>query len=338
MKLAKLSRLTLLFAISGAFSIQAFAIEAVTNPVGVIQKTALGDSDTLISIPLKRPAVFNGVVASISGATLTAEGSPGWTANEWAGAYYAFARSGGAAGGYAMIESNTANSVTFEEALDGSGLAQGDSFSIHPFWTLGTLFPDGAGVHESANHVNRDTEIFIPDAGGLGTNLGAETTFYYYNGAFHQVGAALDATFDDAPLLPDTYFVLRNNTSTATTVTFTGEVVMGSLSLPLLALDAGEQDNVVGLQRPIEMTLDESGLGASLEPGDQLLVWDDSTPKQNRPLSDATVYTWDGSSWSGGNAGGADEVFTPGRGVLIRRGATGSISEVDWQNSPNYGN
>lgn len=336
MKLAKLSRLALITIILGAFSSQAFAIEAVTNPVGVIQKTALGDSDTIVSLPLKRPAVFNGVVASLSGANLTAEGSPGWTTDEWAGAYYAFARSGASAGDYGMIVGNTADTITFEESLDGSGLAQGDSFSIHPFWTLGSLFPDGAGVHESPNHADRATEIFVPNAGDIGINLGAQATYYYYDGAFRQVGANLTDTFDDAPLSPDTYFVLRNNISTSTTVTFTGEVVMGNLSLNLFATDLGDQDNIIGLQRPIEMTLDESGLGAALEPGDQLLVWDDSQAKKNRLLADATIYTWDGATWSGGTSGGADEVFTPGRGVLVRRAATGDISEVDWLNNPNY--
>jgi uncharacterized protein (TIGR02597 family) len=337
MRLAKLSRLPLFVTLIGSFATSVFAIEAVTNPVGVIQKSALGNSDTIISIPLKRPAVFNGVIASISGAVLTAEGSPGWSANEWAGTYYAFARNGGAEGGYGSIVSNTANSITFEDSLDDSGLVLGDSFSIHPYWTLGTLFPDGAGVNVSLNHVERSTEIFIPNAGGNGINLGAEAIYYYFDGAFRKVGADLTASFDDAILIPDSYFILRNNISTSTTVTFTGEVVMSNLSLPLVATDQ-PQDNVIGLQRPIEMTLDESGLGAALLNGDQLLVWNDAEAQFNRTVADATVYTWNGASWSGGTAGGADEVFTPGRGVLIRRAATGALTEVDWSNTPNYGN
>ena len=338
MRLAKLSRLPLLIVILGSFTSNAFAIEATTNPVGVIQKEALGDSDTIVSIPLKQPAVFNGVIASISGAVLTAEGSPGWAADEWAGAYYAFARSGDAEGRYGALVGNTANSIEFEDSLDDSGLAPGDSFSIHPFWTLDSLFPEGAGVHESANHVERDTEIFVPNNEDIGINLGAEAIYYYEDGAFRRVGGGLDEDAGSSILLPDTYFVVRHNISNATTITFTGEVVMTNLSVPLFATDLGEQDNTVGLQRPIEMTLDESGLGASLAAGDQLLVWDDSVADKDRPLAEATVYTWDGAAWSGGVAGGADQVFIPGRGVLIRRAATGAVEEVDWSNPPNYGN
>ena len=120
MRLATLSRLSLLIILIGSFSIKASAIEATTNPVGVIQVTALGNSDTLVSIPLKQPAVFNGVVNSTAGKVLTAEGSPGWTTNEWADTHYAFMRSGDAAGFYAAITANSANSVTLEvEDLDG---------------------------------------------------------------------------------------------------------------------------------------------------------------------------------------------------------------------------
>lgn len=316
-------------------SSQSLAVEAVTNPVGVIQKTALGESDTFLSIPLKRPAVFNGVVDAYTPKLITAAGSPSWSADGWADGYYVFIRSGAVEGTYTMIIGNGADTLNTADVV--GGLAQGDSFSIHPFWTLGTFFPDGDGLHSSPSHVQRNSEIFIPDAGGEGINLAAEATYYYYNSAFRQVGAALDSTYDNTILYPDAYIILRNKIAESTTVTFTGEVVMGGLSLPLMSTDTGQQDNVVGLQRPIEMTLDESGLGTSLSAGDQLLVWDDSQADFNRLAADAIVYIWNGSSWNGGVNGGADQVFTPGSGVLIRRG-TGALEEVDWSNSPNYGN
>lgn len=335
MRLAKLSRLPLLIAVIGSFSLNAFAIEATTNPVGVIQVSALGESDSLVSIPLKQPAVFNGVVASTAANVLTAEGSPGWTTDEWADSHYGFMRSGTAAGAYAGITANTANSITLDtDTLDD--LVQGDSFSIHPFWTLDLLFPDGAGVNAASSHADRDSEIFIPSF-GEGINLAADATYYYYDGAWKKVGGDLSGDFGGTVLLPDSYFILRNNSASSTTVTFTGEVVMGDLNLPLISSDQTDQDNIVGLQRPIEMTLDESGLGASLASGDQLLVWDLAQAKKNRLAADATVYTWDGAAWSGGTAGGADEVFSPGVGVLIRR-VQGTLEEVDWSNSPNYGN
>lgn len=341
MRLAKLSRLPLLIAILGSFSINAFAIDATTNPVGVIQVTALGDSDTILSIPLKQPAVFNGVVNSASGATLTAEGSPGWDVDEWAGTHYGFVRSGAAAGNYAGISSNTANAITFDVEEDISDLVQGVSFSIHPFWTLDLLFPEGAGVNASTSHAMRDSEIFIPSF-GEGINLAADSTYYYYDGSWRKIGGDLSGDFGGTVLLPDSYFVLRNDL-TSTTVTFTGEVVMGDLGLPLVFQDSSQQDNLVGLQRPIEMSLDESGLAASgvFATGDELLVWDNAQAQQNRLAADATVYTWDGAKWvkdGGSEDVGAELVFTPGTGFIIRKATGAEVNEVNWVNNPNYVN
>jgi len=356
MRLAKLSHLPILLILVGVFSVQAFgteAVEAVTNPVGIIQVTALGDSDTLISIPLKQPAVFNGVIGGLTADTLTAEGSPGWAANEWAGSYYGFIRSGNVEGAYASIVSNTADTLTLngggsppedliEKDLglleDGPALA--DSVSIHPFWTLSSLFPDGAGVHESPSAASRSSEIFIP-AIAEGINNAADATYYYLAGVWRKVGAALDADFGDTILYPDSYFILRNGIPSSTTVTFTGEVVMSGLSLPVVLGDTSEQDNPIGLQRPIEMTLNESGLSATFEAGDTLLIWDNADPKQNRLAADAGSYTWDGGKWIKDGVDvdvGDDAVFTPGLGFIVRKAAGGGLDEIDWSNLPNYGN
>ena len=342
MRLAKLSHLPLLTILVGFFSVQAFGIEAVTNPVGVLQVTALGDSDTLISIPLKQPAVFNGVIGGLTADTLTAQGSPGWGVDDWAGAYYGFIRSGNVEGAYASIVSNTADTLTLDAggSLLEDGPAVDDSVSIHPFWTLNSLFPDGAGVHESPSAGSRSTEIFIP-AVAEGINNAADATYYYLGGVWRKVGAPLDADFGDAILYPDSYFILRNDIDISTTVTFTGEVVMSGLSLPVILGDTSQQDNPIGLQRPIEMTLNESGLSGSFEAGDELLIWDNAEKKQNRLAGDATVYTWDGAKWIKDGVDvdvGDDSVFTPGLGFIVRKLAGGGLDEIDWSNLPNYGN
>ncbi|MDA0348287.1 MAG: TIGR02597 family protein [Verrucomicrobia bacterium] len=344
MRLAKLSHLPLLTILVGFFSVQAFGIEAVTNPVGVIQITALGNSDTLISMPLKQPAVFNGVIGGLTTDTLTVQGSPGWDPDEWAGAYYGFVRSGDVEGAYASIVSNTADTLKLDVGLDGTLLVDGpavnDSVSIHRFWTLDSLFPDGAGVHASPSAGSRSSEIFIP-AVAEGINNAADATYYYLGVKWRKVGALLDAEFGDTILYPDSYFILRNDVAGNTTVTFTGEVVMGGLSLPVVIGDTLQQDNPIGLQRPIEMTLIESGLSDSFEAGDELLIWDNSAAKQNRLAGDATVYTWDGAKWikDGVNVDvGNDAVFTPGLGFIVRKKAGGGLAEIDWSNLPNYGN
>lgn len=154
-----------------------------------------------------------------------------------------------------------------------------------------------------------------------------------------QIGGDLSGDFGPTMLAPDSYFVLRNSTTSGSVVTFTGEVIMGGLGLPIMSLSDSGQDNGVGLQRPIEMTLTDSGL--VLGAGDELLVWDQTVAGYNRLYSDAIKYLHDGAKWVNKDApetdAGGDEVFIPGRGFIIRK-ASGVEEEIDWINLPNYGN
>ncbi len=324
-----------------SLTIRVDGIEATTNPVGVIQISAPGNSDTLVSLPLIQPAVFNGIVASRSGAEVTVSGSPGWTEGAWAEGYYAFARSGELEGYFATIDGNTADTLTLDITAETlAGLAAGDRLSIHPYWTLGTLFPGGEGVNAATSHVMRDTEIMFMDPNAVGVNLAADTIYYYLNGEWKMVGGDFNADYRNTAIVPDGFFIVRHNTATATTITFTGEVIMGKIALPLLFLDNSDQDNILGLQRPIEMTLDESGLGPNLGSGDALYVWDQTVPQQNRLISNADKYTYDGTWHKNDGAAdvGSEQVFLPGFGFVIRKAMNADQNNVIWVNNPNYGN
>ena len=328
----------------GSFTSHVHGIEATTNPVGVIQISAPGNSDTLVSLPLIQPAAFNGVVGSFSGNQITFSGSPGWTANAWAGnKYYAFGRSGMREGYYATITGNTNDTLTLDVFPDSdtlAGLAAGDRFSIHPYWTLGTLFPGGSGVNAATSHLMRNTEILFQDPNEIGIKHAGDRIYYYFGGKWKMIGGDLNEDYHDAAIAPDGFFIVRHNTNTATTITFTGEVIMGKVALPILSVDVSEQDNSIGLQRPIEMTLDESGLGPNFAPGDALYVWDQTVPQRNRLFSNADKYTYNGN-WrkNDGTADvGSDQVFLPGFGFVIRKAMSAEVSQRMWVNEPNYGN
>ena len=326
----------------GSLTNQVDGIEATTNPVGVIQISAPGNSDTLVSLPLIHPAVFNGIVGSYSGSEVTVSGSPGWTEDAWAGDHYVFGRSGSWEGHYATISGNTADTLTLD--IDADTLAQiaaGDRLSIHPYWTLGTLFPGGEGVNAATSHVTRDTEILFQDPNAIGINQAADSIYYYLAGEWKKVGGDLNGDYSDTIIVPDGFFIVRHNTGTATTITFTGEVIMGKIALPLLYQDISEQDNIIGLQRPIEMTLDESGLGTNLGSGGALYVWDQTVSQMNRMIANADKYTYDGTAWrknDGTNDVGSEEVFLPGVGFVIRQAMAADVNERIWINEPNYGN
>lgn len=342
-----------------AFSAQSFGIEASTDPLGVIQINALGNSDTLISLPLKQPSEFNGVVDSVNGAVVTVSGSPAWAADTWVydadsgnPTYYLFVGDGALAGSYFTITDSAEATVTLDIGTDGdiSSLAASDAISIHPYFTLSELFPNGEGLNASTSPAQRNSELLFPNVGGLGINLASEATYYFMNGNFYRVGGDLNVTHNDDFLLPDSYFILRNNVATETKVTFLGEVVMDDLAMPIIAQDLSQQDNIIGLQRPIEMTLDESGLvssGAfatttdSSSPTDVLLVFDNSVAKKNRTSDDATQFYYFNGAWRKvGEPDTSDfgdtQVFTPGTGFIIRKATALSVSEQVWSNSANY--
>ena len=183
----------------------------------------------------------------------------------------------------------------------------------------------------------------LPDVGAIGINLAAYSTYYYLDGEWKKVGGDLSRDYRDDILLPDSYFIVRHNTSNSTTITFTGEVIVGNIALPIVSQDISEQDNIIGLQRPIEMTLDQSDLGPNLGANDALYVWDHTVAQKNRLIANAEKYTYDKatSTWhknSGAADVGSEQVFLPGFGFIVRKGVNTEVDELIWTNVPNYGN
>ncbi len=83
---------------------------------------------------------YSGTVSSASGCSVTVAGSP-WTANQWSG--YTIRRS---AGGFAYIDSNTSNTITFRQNIFGQcqSFSAGDPFTINKVDQ--SLDQAGAGV------------------------------------------------------------------------------------------------------------------------------------------------------------------------------------------------
>ena len=75
----------------------------VSDPVGFLTTSCLGNSDTFVSVPFTRPPEFVCAIQSVSGSIITVTGTPGWTGNQFVYAvgaqpkhYYALIGSGGA--------------------------------------------------------------------------------------------------------------------------------------------------------------------------------------------------------------------------------------------------
>jgi uncharacterized protein (TIGR02597 family) len=318
-----------------------------TASTGSISLPLLGNSDSFVSLPFVRPAKAFATVSSASGNNITTAG--GWTAGQFAysagvqtNTYYARLLEGASAGRILPIVTNTATTLTITSPYSSpASIAAGDDFSIEPYWTLATVFPNGAGINISPTSGNRNTEILVPDASSTGLNLSAAAIYYFNGGIWKQVGKG-NTNFNDAVLPLNAHFIVRHNVATNTTLTVSGAVV-STLAVPVRSSPTDRQDNAVGLARPMAVTLDASQLissgafSASPLPGtrtDELLTFDNTVAQKNKSSS-AVYYYWNGA-WrrvgSGSSDVGATPVFVPGTGVLIRKN-TNSVSST-WLNTP----
>ena len=331
---------------------QLISSQRASDPAGMIKLSLLGNSDNFISLPFARPGGVRFIVSSVSGNVITADGSPGWTANQFVYAsgtqsntYYARIASGAIEGRIYLITANSANSITLSLGADTlSSLAATDSVAIEPYWTLNTAFPAGAGVIASPTPGNRYTELLMPDTSSAGINLSAAKIYFYNSGIWKQVADGSNVHNDDV-LQPNSHFVIRHNVATNTTFTAMGLVVTAKLAVSLRAQPSTAQDNYIGLMRPAAMSLNESGLissGAfqsSPLPGtrtDELLVFDNNAVARNKSAS--AVYFYWNTAWRQVGAGsadvGANQIFQPGAGIIIRK-YTNNASPL-WLNSPNW--
>jgi uncharacterized protein (TIGR02597 family) len=331
---------------------------SVTNiaaqPAGFCNRTFLGNSDTVFSLPFMRPEATSGLVETNWGNHVQIKGSPAWTVNQFVYAagvqsntYCLFIRSGALEGRFYTITNNGAATVTVNskgDDLAALGLLVGDRVSIIPYWTLGTALPSGNGIHPNTNllPLNSPTEVLMPNSSGTGKNLSASKTFFYWQGAWRATDEG-NVNKNDEVLLPNSCVIVRHNVPTSTVCSVPGAVITSKVSIPLAVWVSGQQDNFVSLPRPMPVSLDNSGLIGSgaftsspspVSRTDELLVFDATFAAKNKSAT-ATYFYWNGA-WrelNNGSNQGAVQVFTPGTAVIIRKAASGTPGPV-WINPP----
>lgn len=301
----------------------------VSDPVGFLTTSCLGNSDTFVSVPFTRPPEFVGAIQSVAGSVITVNGTPGWTGNQFVYAigaqpkhYYALIGSGGASnpkeGHTYFVSANGSNTLTVDTTADNlTGITVNTQVLLIPYWTPGTVFPaSDANVSftPTISSAAYQTQILVPNYSASGTNLPYMPAYFFSNnvdGTSSNVGwriAGDNATdHGDDPLLPDGYFVVRNiNGAPTLPLKTVGAVLMKKLAVPLMALSNGAQDNAVSMIRPINVALKATGLNfadgsfvatiPALSPRippaikDQLLVFDNSQAAINKQPSAAYYY------------------------------------------------
>lgn len=297
-----------------------------------VQSSAPANTDTLVSVPLRRPAIYVGRVEAVNGAVISVSGSPNWTPASWAlqagpAPHYLRVLSG-ALGGHAFtVINNNANALIVDAAgLDLTKIVPGDRIELAPYWTLGTLYPASqAGVSYtfSFSSLGRGTEIMMPDQTRTGINRAPSDTFYFFNGAWRRVGSPITLSFDRTVIPPDTY-VLQRNKSAGTTLTRSGWVFQGPIAT-IIEGAAIPNDNYVALAfpEPVSFRLSNLVQSGAFTSGDQLLVFGSGQTGINRAPS--ATYVYGDGAWRQVGATGeqsSDGNLLPvGEGFIVRKAA-----------------
>jgi uncharacterized protein (TIGR02597 family) len=330
----------------------------------------LGNSDTLVSMPFTRNPEFTGTIQSVSNNVVTVTGTPGWAGSQFVylqgiqpKTYYALigANTGGPAnlkeGCIYTVTANGTNTVTF--ALNGDSITSvpaNSQISLIPYWTLGTVFPaTNQNVSFTATTSTRDfqTQVLLPNFAATGVNLGYSETYYFINtGAnvgWRLFGDATTTDHSDDILIPSSYFVVRNNNGAPTLpLVVTGNVLTGKVTLPETTLAAQSQDNDVTMIRPLDVTLNDSGLTptngsfvattSTRSFKDQLFIYNNAQVTLNKSPS-ATYYYMNGAWRLFGDTTTVDhgsDLISSGSALTIRKAASGTGTTDFWQNTPTY--
>jgi uncharacterized protein (TIGR02597 family) len=327
-----------------------------TDPVGFITTSCLARSDTYVSIPFTRPSEFVGTVRSAGGNIITINGTPGWSNNQFVYApssqpkhYYLLIGNGAATnpkeGHIYQITGNGPNTLLIDATSDNStGIIANTQVTITPYWTLATIFPaSDAGVSftPTSSPPTYQTLLRFPNYSAPGINQPYAAEYYFNNGAWRLVSDGFNNPPDhgDDPLLPDGFFVVRNANSAQTLpLRALGSVLMKKMAVPFFTAQTGKQDNPVAMIRPVDVSLDATGLAPidnTFVQNDQLLLFNNTRRQLNKHPS--KIYTYnDGWRLSTDPTGDHGKDVIPAGSAMIVRKVASPNGPIFWTNSPTY--
>lgn len=310
--------------------------QVYTPPVGYVSLAVPANSDASLGAPLDRANEFTGQVLTIGASSITPQGTPGWTTDQFVQVLpsqvktYAVRISSGAKEGLILkVVSNTTNSLLLATgsttAEDLSGIVAGDSFDVFPLWTptslFGTALPD-------------NTQLFLYDNDAAGTNPAPSAPLAYFNG-FGWFETLNYTDMSHRAIKPGTGFIVRNDSSSEITVTLVGSVPMSKHRVVLKTLGANQmQDQRIVYSSPIPESLASVALGA--EDYDEIFLFTSGSTGYNQP---PTPLVHAAGRWY--NSITFTDVtdtttLQPGSAFVYRKAATGTPSSFVWTDLQSY--
>ena len=334
-------------ALCATLGMQQVAQAVVTAPVGYVKVTMNAEADSSFSIPMNRPKVYSGVSSSVIGNVISV-GNDDFTSDEFVydivnqnERYYVIFTTGSLEGRRFDVVSNSNNSITVDpdhtsdddsQDLESLLSTSNDSFEVRPHWTLNTAFPDGGVLPASSSRFSPNGLILEYSSTQTGTDLPPSAAYFYVTGSGWRESFSGNEAFDDTILRNDLSYVFRN-TEEEVDVNFIGDVPTVDQSITLNEKIVAN-DNYVGFQYPIDLSLQDLALGGSanfnssssrFSPDGDLLIVRATGQGLNTPAESAYFYVEgsDGGTWFDSLTLGLPAIITAdvieaGRGYIIR--------------------
>lgn len=345
------------FAALGGFLSFANAQSVATVPVGAVSISVKANSDQRFGVSLQRPALYTAAASAVSGSSITVTGSISSLGSE---AKYVKFSSGALAGQWFTLTSSTGSSVSVAENLQSLGALAGDKFEVVPFWTLNTLFPNGAGLPVSTDAFGPVAYVLLNNPAASGVNIAPSSFYFYHSGATDGIDAGwLDnadpfaGAVPNVIIPPETSVIIRNGTASLGSLVTVGRVP-ALTSNSVVARVGGGQDSLIYNPYPASLTLGNSGLGKAtgespvkpstdfFDPSEFVLFYNNSASGLNGAPTAFYFYFIGDVDFPRGwydNATGelADSVAIPaGAAITVRKRAAASFSEIVWTPSLPY--
>jgi len=275
-------------------------------------------SDRVVAVPFTHEPVGTFDSASVSGQSVTLEGSPGFEAGALAGTHYVRVIDGPAAGLWSTISDNGAGSVTLADSAVAGLLTAGggDTLRVYPHRTIG--------------------DVFLPEHRGVSFVVGTSVLFFDNTAGIQNLpaGGAGAVTFQDFPvegwngmdgsatvIPPDTAILVRNNDGSRD-LTFIAQGRVPETPVSYHLPDGATRDVAVGSGYPVAQTVGRTNFGG--EAGRSILLYDNTQDVQNLPAGGGgslNYVTFPVEGWNG--AEGAATVLPSAEGFLLRQNGDG---------------
>lgn len=320
---------------------------------GINSRKVLPGADAIFSVPFVQRAEGTFTAAGVSSDVLTMSESV--NLNQFTGGlFYIRILTGANAGRWTTILSNTANAFTVKDATAISGVTAGDTFKVVRHHTIASLFPDN---HRGLSFIQSQTALIrgqgseilivptashnLPTTANNGINKSASVIYFYTtsNNRWNRSNSATSGDNDIVP--PQTYFALRNRSTTVTLVFTSSGEMETSVQSSVVPIVTGKNDVLVTTGFPVPIRLSQLDLGgtaafrtspSALIPLDELYVFPTADTVTGFNRSATVKYYFFNGAWRGsqGTAVSADSDLLPaGASILIRRG-TGTPATATW--------